>query len=54
MIMEDGHEAGRWSAGFPDLLDFVLIRDTRQQLKADLPARWSPQSGAGGVRVLAD
>lgn len=38
IIMEDGHQAGRWSAGSPDLLDFVLIRDTRQQLEADLPA----------------
>jgi len=38
MIMEDGHEAGRWSAGSPDLLDFVLIRNSRSELEADLSA----------------
>lgn len=38
MMMEDGIAGGRWSAGSPDLVDFVLIRESRQELEADLPA----------------
>jgi len=51
-MMEDGHHAGRWSAGSPDLLDFVLIRNSRSELEADLPVALKAFCGQPVVFVL--
>lgn len=45
MVMEDGYASGRWSAGSPDLLDFVLICNSRADLEAQLPAALEAHCG---------
>jgi predicted RNase H-like HicB family nuclease len=45
IVMEDGRRDGRWGAGSPDLPNFVLISDSRQQLEADLPAALEAHCG---------